>query len=161
MNRRRIILMNGQEDDGVKEWVDYGVKSVDGDDAVAYFEWDVPKEISELYLVGTIVSNTADETGMTINSENKGGVGICYSRSLLARANNKGKTQYLGVYLKKITPENLWHGMGDINVFSPESCSAFIGRGNQNEMNTGKIFFKTMWGVNIMIKGTSIRLYAR
>ena len=43
--------MNGQEDDGVKEWVDYGVKSVDGDDAVANFEWDVPKEISELYLV--------------------------------------------------------------------------------------------------------------
>ena len=42
-----------------------------------------------------------------------------------------------------------------------ESCSAFIGRGNPNEMNTGKIFFKTMWGVNIMIKGTSARLYAR
>ena len=161
MNRRRMMLMNGQEDDGVKEWVDYGVKSVDGDDAVAYFEWDVPKEISELYLVGTIVSNTADETGMTINSENKGGTGIFYPRGLLAKANNKGKTQYLGVYLKKITPENLWYGMGDINVFNPESCNAFIGRGISNEMNTGKIFFKTIWGVNIMINGTSVRLYAR
>lgn len=161
MNRRRMMLINGQEDDGVKEWVDYGVKSVDGDDAVAYFEWDVPKEISELYLVGTIVSNTDVETGMTINSENENGVGICSARSLLAKANNEGKTQYICVYLKKITPENLWHGMGDINAFSQESCSAFIGRGKQNEMNTGKIFFKTMWGVNIMIKGTSIRLYAR
>lgn len=161
MNRRRIMLMNRQEEDGMKEWVDYGIKSVDGDEAVAYFVWDVPKEISELYLVGTIVSNTADETGMTINSNNSGGVGICDSRSLLVRANNKGKTQYFGAYLKKITPENLWHGMGNINAFSPTSCSAFIGRGNPNEMNTGKIFFKTMWVANIMIKGTSIRLYAR
>lgn len=161
MNRRRIMLMNGQEEDTMKEWVDYGIKSVDGDEAVAYFVWDVPKEISELYLVGTIVSNTTDETGMTINSDNSGGVGICYSRSLLVRANNKGKTQYIGAYLKKITPENLWHGMGNINVFNPISCSDFIGRGNPNEMNTGKIFFKTMWGANIMIKGTSIRLYAR
>lgn len=107
-----MMLMNGQGVNEVKEWADYGVKSVDGDDAVAYFEWDVPKEISELYLVGTIVSNTADETGMTINSENKGGVGICYSRSLLARANNKGKTQYLGVYLKKNYTRKLmaWNG---------------------------------------------------
>ena len=145
----------------MKEWVDYGIKSVDGDEAIAYFVWDVPKEISELYLVGTIVSNTTDETGMTINSNNIGGVGICYSRSLIVRANNKGKTQYLGVYLKKITSENLWHGMGNINAFNPVSCFDFIGRGNPDEMNTGKIFLKTVWGANIMIKGTSIRLYAR
>ena len=92
----------------MKEWVDYGIKSVDGDEAVAYFVWDVPKEISELYLVGTIVSNTTDKTEMVINSNNIGGVGICSNGSISVIANAKGKTQYLGVYLKKITPENLW-----------------------------------------------------